>query len=213
MLTYRPESTSITAPDLLPLNNNDERFKQNQLINGKTRYEQENTIIKSLEEEIVNMKQKLSFVYEKDDEIAKLSDEIITLKKQLSETTTYSEEASKLRLENSRLNDDIQSLNTRLKEVSFENELNINELHKKIKTLDDTEESPKKVESERSVEIEDIDEMIDINVPHLRDVLTSRLKDKQMEHIESLIESYGLRRKNQVKKSLMEKMLEEAIHI
>jgi hypothetical protein len=69
------------------------------------------------------------------------------------------------------------------------------------------------VESEIPVEIEDIDEMIDINVPHLRDVLTSRLKDKQMEHIESLIESYGLRRKNQVKKSLMEKMLEEAIHI
>jgi len=159
------------------------------------------------------MKQKLSFVYEKDDEIAKLSDEIITLKKQLSEATAYSEEASKLRLENRRLSDDIQSLNTRLKEVSFENELNINELHKKIKTLDDKEESTKKVVSEIPVEIEDIDEMIDINVPHLRDVLTSRLKDKQMEHIESLIESYGLRRKNQVKKSLMEKMLEEAIHI
>ena len=61
--------------------------------------------------------------------------------------------------------------------------------------------------------IEDIDEMIDINVPHLREVLTNRLKVKQTEHIESLIESYGLRRTNQVKKSIMEKMLEEAIHI
>ena len=55
--------------------------------------------------------------------------------------------------------------------------------------------------------------MIDINVPHLREVLTNRLKAKQTEHIESLIESYGLRRTNQVKKSVMEKMLEEAIHI
>ena len=55
--------------------------------------------------------------------------------------------------------------------------------------------------------------MIDINVPHLREVLTNRLKTKQMEHIETLIDSYGLRRTNQVKKSVMEEMLEQAIHI
>ena len=32
-LNFRPENSSISAPDLLPVNNNDERFKQNQLIN------------------------------------------------------------------------------------------------------------------------------------------------------------------------------------
>ena len=30
--------------------------------------------------------------------------------------------------------------------------------------------------------IEEIDEMIDINIPHLRDVLTNRLKAKQVTH-------------------------------
>ena len=55
-MDFRPTSTSISAPDLLPLNNNstDFRFKQNQLING-TQFEQSNTIIKSLEEEIVTI--------------------------------------------------------------------------------------------------------------------------------------------------------------
>ena len=72
MLTFRPESTSLNAPELLPLNNSpDTRFEQNRLLNGKTKYEETNTIIKSLEEEIVTMKHKLSFVYEKDEEIAK----------------------------------------------------------------------------------------------------------------------------------------------
>ena len=51
-------------------------FQTDILINGKTKYEEENTIIKSLEEEIVSMKHKLSFVYEKDEEIAKLKGKI-----------------------------------------------------------------------------------------------------------------------------------------
>ena len=40
-----------------------------------------------------------------------------------------------------------------------------------------------------------------------------RLKDKQTEHIENLINTYGLKNTNKVKKSVMEKMLEEAIHL
>jgi len=58
-----------------------------------------------------------------------------------------------------------------------------------------------------------IEEMIDINIPQLRQVLSRRLKDKQSQHIEKLINSYGLKKKNKVKKSIMEKMLEEAIHL
>jgi hypothetical protein len=43
--------------------------------------------------------------------------------------------------------------------------------------------------------------------------LLTRLKDKQKDHIEKLIEQYGLKRKNRVKRSLMEEMLEQAIHL
>jgi hypothetical protein len=223
-LNFRAENSSILATELLPVNNNDERFKQNQLINGKTRYEQENTIIKSLEEEIVNMKHKLSFVYEKDEEIGKLNEDIMSLKKQLSEAISYSEDVLTLRLENNKLSDEILLLQTKLKEQNLNNELTNNnliiKLNDKIESLEDELKSKSNITPpgkskviDKINDIEDIDEMIDINVPHLREVLTNRLKDKQLEHIESLIETYGLRRTNQVKKSVMEKMLEEAIHI
>jgi hypothetical protein len=248
-LTVRPESSTMSAPDLLPLNNNDERFKQNQLINGKTQYEQDNTIIKSLEEEIVNMKQKLSFVYEKDEEIANLTDETLSLKKQLSETLSYSEEASKLRLENNRLSDDIYSLQTKIKQTYDSNELITNELKNTIKLLE-TELDKKNKEITNSMTgdkmtgdrmtsdrmtsdkgqindysndiivddsiVDDIivdDELMDINIPHLRNVLIERLKTKQMMHIDSLIDTYGFKRTNKVKKSIMEQMLEEAIRL
>ena len=61
--------------------------------------------------------------------------------------------------------------------------------------------------------VEPVDEMINIDIRHLRQVLLTRLKSKQIEHIESLITIYGLKRKNQVKRSVMERMLEEAIHM
>ena len=57
-------------------NNPDKRFEQNRLLNGKTKYEETNTIIRSLEEEIVSNKHKSSFVYEKDEEIGKLKEKI-----------------------------------------------------------------------------------------------------------------------------------------
>ena len=72
----KKNDASILANDLLPLHNKkDDRFQTDVQLNGKTRFEEKNTIIKSLEEEIVNMKHKLSFVYEKDEEIGKLKDE------------------------------------------------------------------------------------------------------------------------------------------
>ena len=55
--------------------------------------------------------------------------------------------------------------------------------------------------------------MIDIHIPKLRYVLTNRLKQKQTLHIEGLIKKYNLKKTNKVKKSVMSKMLEEAIHL
>ena len=122
-MDFRPTSTSISAPDLLPLKNDstDSRFKQNQLINGKTQFEQSNTIIKSLEEEIVTMKHKLSFVYEKDEEISKLKDENMKYKKEINELKVSSEELVKLRLENKQLNDLISENRQKMNGLVTEN--------------------------------------------------------------------------------------------
>ena len=51
-----------------------------------------------------------------------------------------------------------------------------------------------------SDEDDSLEEMMDINIPQLRKVLLTRLKDKQTEHIENLINSYNLRKMNKVKK-------------
>ena len=220
-MDFRPTSTSISAPDLLPLNNDstDARFKQNQLINGKTQFEQSNTIIKSLEEEIVTMKHKLSFIYEKDEEISKLKDENMKYKKEISELKVSSEESIKLRLENNQLNDLISENRKQLNHLVTENTELKQQNSKLSKQLESSSNLLKLTETDETTitnkveEIEEIEELLDVNVHHLRNVLFTRLKEKQMHHIEGLINSYGLKRTNKIKKSIMEKMLEEAIHL
>jgi myosin heavy subunit len=232
-MDLRPTSTTMTAPELLPLHNStDERFKQNQLINGKTQYEQDNHIIKSLEEEIVTMKHKLSFVYEKDDTIAKLNDEISQHKKEIRELQSLTTDSSIIRLDNTRLKDELSASRDELAALTADDRVNERlleenkQLREKVDTL--TQEVTKN-SSRISVlnhtrdasgninandeDIEEIDELMEVNIPHLRTILMTRLKDKQMTHIESLINSYGLKRTNQVKRSMLEKMLEEAIHL
>lgn len=219
LMNFRPQSTSLNAPELLPLHNNpDNRFEQNRLLNGKTKYEETNTIIQSLEEEIVSMKHKLSFVYEKDEEIGKLKETVNELKKQVTDLESSTQELVKMRLENNQLQTELMELkHTRLEleKLSSENKL----LREKLKSID-SDESKQVIDDIQDIEelsitdeIEEIDEMINVNIHQLRQVLLNRLKDKQISHIESLINTYGLKRKNQVKRSVMERMLEEAIHL
>ena len=240
------KNNSILATDLLPLHNKkDDRFQTDILINGKTHFEETNTIIKSLEEEIVTMKHKLSFVYEKDEEIGKLKGQINELKKDNKELQSGSQALAKLRIEHKQTKDqlDIASMRSHNKDkLLSENRLLRNKL--KALTRDDVADANAGANADAnaganaganavaddSLFIEEIDEfdeyneynefddsdsdeMMDINIPQLKSVLSRRLRDKQTQHIDNLIESYNLRKKNRVKKSIMEKMLEEAIHL
>tara|TARA_B100000925_G_scaffold22383_1_gene15149 strand:+ start:95 stop:775 length:681 start_codon:yes stop_codon:yes gene_type:complete len=205
--SFRPLSTSLNSPDLLPLHNDpDKRFEQNRMLNGKTKYEEENTIIKSLEEEIVNMKHKMSFVYEKDEEIAKLTEQVRKLTKEKGELEDMTKDTSQVRLENQQLKERLKQYESYEAQVSSLKQEN-SKLKSKIRT--DTIEDINTDE----YSLEEVEEMIDVNIPKLRHVLLTRLKDKQTDHIEKLIDQYGLKRKNKVKRSLMEEMLEQAIHL
>jgi hypothetical protein len=196
-LNMRPDTTSLVQP----LNNDiNDRFNQNRLLNGKTRYEETNTIIKSLEEEIVNMKHKLSFVYEKDEEICKLKDTIISLKNDNKELEVLSNEVVKLRLENKQLTDELMDIkNNQIKNKTISNKIiNNQEIFEDIDIIED---------------IEDIEEYIEVDIPKLRNILMLRLKNKQISHINSLISMYGLNNKRRVCMSEMKELLEQAIHI
>jgi hypothetical protein len=200
----RPDSSKISSKDLLPLHNNqDKRFQTDILINGKTQYEEKNTIIQSLEEEIVNMKHKMTFVFEKDEEIAKLKKQISELKSEVKDYKDTGKQNAELRLENRQLKEQINEIRSTQNDQDFlltENKM----LKDKLKELGEKEES---------LEIEEIDELVDVNVPQLRRVLLNRLKDKQTKHIEGLINQYQLKNKNKIKKSIMEQILIEAIHL
>ena len=220
------KDNSILAKDLMPLHNKkDDRFKTDVLINGKTQFEETNTIIKSLEEEIVTMKHKLSFVYEKDEEIGKLKEQINQLKKDNKELQSSSQALAKLRIEHKQVKDqlDIVSMKSHSNDkLLSENKLLRNKLRDLTKDdADDVADANDSLfieEIDESDDFDDLDdseseEMMDINIPQLKSVLCRRLRDKQTQHIDNLIESYDLRKKNRVKKSIMEKMLEEAIHL
>jgi len=216
----KKNDASVLARDLLPLHNKkDDRFQTDIQLNGKTRFEEKNTIISSLEEEIVSMKHKLSFVYEKDTEIGKLKEMMNELKKENKELVSSSNECVKLRLEVKQLKDkiDFQGLQTnqtdklikennllkvKLKELTKEDNSSLTDITDFTDIISDSEEDDYHTE-----------ELMDVNVPHLRSVLFRRLRDKQAHHIESLINSYNLKQKNKIKKSVLEKMLEQAIHL
>ena len=213
----KKNDASTLARDLLPLHNKkNDRFQTDIQLNGKTRFEEKNTIIKSLEEEIVNMKHKLSFVYEKDEEIGKLKGTVNDLKKEIKELQGYSSECMKLRLENKNLKDqlDLQSMN---KNTNDKLESENKNLRDKIKELTNEDNSitdiTEFISDDDNLSYESDEELMDVNVPQLRSVLFKRLQDKQKQHIDNLINSYDLKRKNKVKKSVLEKMLEQAIHL
>ena len=213
----KKNDASTLARDLLPLHNKkDDRFQTDIQLNGKTRFEEKNTIIKSLEEEIVNMKHKLSFVYEKDEEIGKLKGTVNDLKKEIKELQSYSSECMKLRLENKNLKDqlDLQSMNKNTNDKLESENKNLKDKIKELTNEDNTiTDITEFISDDDDLSYESDEELMDVNVPQLRSVLFRRLQDKQKQHIDNLINSYDLRRKNKVKKSVLEKMLEQAIHL
>tara|TARA_Y100000768_G_C23984393_1_gene687831 strand:- start:1630 stop:2370 length:741 start_codon:yes stop_codon:yes gene_type:complete len=213
----KKNDASTLAKDLLPLHNKkDDRFQTDVQLNGKTRFEEKNTIIKSLEEEIVNMKHKLSFVYEKDEEIGKLKGNVNDLKKEIKELQSYSSECMKLRLENKNLKDqlDLQSMNKNTNDKLESENKNLKDKIKELTNEDNTiTDITEFISDDDDLSYESDEELMDVNVPQLRSVLFRRLQDKQKQHIDNLINSYDLKRKNKVKKSVLEKMLEQAIHL
>jgi hypothetical protein len=216
----KKNDASVLAKDLLPLHNKkDDRFQTDIQLNGKTRFEESNTIIKSLEEEIVNMKHKLSFVYEKDEEIGKLKETLNELKKENKELMSSSNECVKLRLEVKQMKDqlDFRDLQTNQQDKLMKENKLLKDKLKEFTKEDGGEHSITDIttitdflsDSEEDTE----EELMDVNVPHLRKVLFNRLRDKQAHHIEGLINTYNLKKKNKIKKSVLEKLLEQAIHL
>ena len=205
------------------------RFETDIMLNGKTKFQDSNTIINSLQDEILTLKEKMKFVYEKDEEIQKLKYEIDKMNKEASELASNRQELFRLKEENRSLRDEVEkgrgnemkisrleSENMMLKEKlkdsldSFEKEDIRDEVDKGI-LLEEDDKLQIEIKEERVEEIKD--DLIHINIYNLKNVLANRLKSTHERHIDNLIQQYKIENNSKISKSIMEKMLKEAIHL
>lgn len=218
-LAYSNKSADI------PLRNNSmtDRFKPDTFINNKESFEQNNSRINSLNDEIRELKNKLKLVYEKDDEIQKLKNEKSQLESRLKESEIHQNENNRLRLDNDSLKRELDMLKItgletdKLKSENGMLKRKLLELTKEDKEHSKESSDVKEIHDNEVMEELETDgyskETVSVDVPKLKNILYNRLKSYHENHIEKLISQYGLNEKNEIEKEMMEKILLEAIHV
>ena len=226
-------SNILSSKDLVPTKTHEDRFQTDIIINGKTNFEKDNTIISSLNDEIVSLKEKMRFVTEKDEKIHKLQLEITSLKKDNIDNNRIKEENSKYRVENKKLRDEadniriqltrlhsLESENSNLKSklVEYHKQLEDQKVTKKVNMVNDPEKiegfSIEEILEDEEETIEVVQEpLIPIDVNQLKDVLFNRLQTYHEKHIDELITTYDLHSKSEISKKTLEELLKQAIHM
>lgn len=184
-LAYQNKSGDI------PIRNNSmtDRFESDTFINHKESFESNNSRLNGLHDEIRELKDKLRIIPEKDNKIHELKCENENLRLELEEIKiTY----QKCKQETISLSSDKKFLQNKIDRLSKENE-------DKKETTSNSEEKE--------------EELIPIDILHIKQILCSRLKTYHEKHVDELIQTYQLHNKKEIPKELMEKILMEAIHI
>ncbi len=126
--------------------NNMERFQTDIILNGKTKYQDKDNLINSLQEELSTMKYKMSFYFDKEKEIQGLQKKIKVLEDDIKNVNKYKHLILKLKKTNDNINehykklllelhdyDNIKKENTLMKEKI--KELTLSESKKSEKSL------------------------------------------------------------------------------
>lgn len=90
--------------------NNMERFQTDILLNGKTKYQDKENLIHSLQEEISTMKYKMSFYFEKEKEIQDLQQKINSLEDEIKNVNKYKLLILKLKKKNDNISEHYKKL-------------------------------------------------------------------------------------------------------
>jgi len=201
----------------IPLNNKStfDRFETDLILNHKEEFETNNTRINSLNDEIIELKNKLKLITKKDEEINKQKCEIESLNKDLQLNQSSLQELKQCQIENKNLKDQIDRLQIQSMDVeSLESE---NKLLKE-KLIELAKEKKQKDNDNKLIIPSDnlpdkSKEKIPIDIVQFKTVLYNRLKSFHEKHIDNLILSYDLQMKEYIDKDTMEKILLEAIHL
>lgn len=201
----------------IPLNNKStfDRFETDLILNHKEEFETNNTRINSLNDEIIELKNKLKIITQKDEEINKQKCEIESLNKDLQLNQSSLQELKQCQIENKNLKDQIDRL--QIQSINVESLESENKLLKE-KLIELAKEKKQKDNDNKLIIPSDnlpdkSKEKIPIDIVQFKTVLYNRLKSFHEKHIDNLILSYDLQMKEYIDKDTMEKILLEAIHL
>ena len=201
----------------IPLNNKStfDRFETDLILNHKEEFETNNTRINSLNDEIIELKNKLKIITQKDEEINKQKCEIESLNNEVQSNQSSIQQLKQCQIENKNLKDQIDRL--QIQSINVESLESENKLLKE-KLIELAKEKKQKDNDNKLIIPSDnlpdkSNEKIPIDIVQFKSVLYNRLKSYHEKHIDNLILSYDLQMKEYIDKDTMEKILLEAIHL
>ena len=172
-----------------PLNNN---LLPNVAINNKQSFDEGNTTINRLNEEILQLKRKTQYVDVKDRQISKLESQVKSLK---TENQTKNNEIIELKKQL----DTFQDLNLTVDTNELEREIILLKQENKSLKLNSLSKSNSK------------EEQIVLNIDRIKKLITNKLGFQQNEKVDFILKRYKLKEGNLINKSFLSKIISEIL--
>tara|TARA_B100000900_G_scaffold63877_1_gene49328 strand:- start:370 stop:1068 length:699 start_codon:yes stop_codon:yes gene_type:complete len=210
---------------------NYERLQNNIYLNKRESYDDSNKLINSLNEELLSLKRKMKFVYEKDEEIQKLKNKINEYERENANSD------NKLKTENTALKLTLSSLEEknkeylkRIDELIMEEKLENNnfEIYKKENDKLKKDNSllkrelnllKRKKSVDNDLDVTDIDfdvdvkvkEKVKVDIQKLKKILSKKLENKRDNKIEELLKRYNIKDQREIDKNIIEELIRKII--
>ena len=189
-----------------PIGDNSARLLSNISVNKKESFDDQNKTINSLNEQILDLKRKMTFVTEKDKEIQQLKDKNLELK---NDSDILNKQTNKNNLDIRKLNNEIDELkknNNDTNELQKENSLLRRELHQmKNKEIDEIEET---INFDVDVKVV---EKVKVDINKLKNLLHTKLKTNQDKKVNELLNKYNITNNKEVDKDIISKIIKSLI--
>ena len=227
---HKNDVTRIGWQDLIKdkLDKNDgyKRLESNILVNKRESYDDSNKLINSLNEEILLLKRKMKFVYEKDEEIQKLKNNIKILEKEnINSDNRYKTENIALKLTLSSLEEKNREYLKKIDELIFNENKKDNDYKEENEKLNKDNSllkrelnilKKKNLVDEDVTDIDfDIDvkikEKVKVDIQKLKRIISKKLENRRDYKVNQLLKEYNIIDKKEIDKDIIEKFIKEII--
>ena len=217
MRRYSNDVTTLSFNDLVKdeekEKNKYNRLESNIYLNKRESYDDSNKLINSLNEELLSLKRKMKFVYEKDEEIQKLKNKVNELQSNdIKSQDKYKTENIALKLSLSSLEEKNKEYLNRINElISNENkEVELLNKLKKDNSLLKRELNLLKKREDFDVEVK-VKEKVKVDIQKLKRILSKKLENKRNNKVDQLLEEYNIINQREIDKDIIEKLIRKII--